>query len=56
MAADVPPMTREQIEIHAHRHADLCGDMIEAAATDRDEWYKVPAGYIDVCNVPIPVR
>ena len=22
----------------------------------RDDWYKVPAGRIDVCNVPLPVR
>jgi hypothetical protein len=22
----------------------------------RDDWYKVPAGHVDVCNVPLPVR
>ena len=22
----------------------------------QDDWYKVPAGHIDVCNVPLPVR
>jgi len=22
----------------------------------KDDWYKVPAGHVDVCNVPLPVR
>jgi peptidylprolyl isomerase len=30
--------------------------LVEARRNRQDEWYKVPAGYIDVCNVPIPVR
>jgi peptidylprolyl isomerase len=30
--------------------------LVEARRNRRDEWYKVPAGYIDVCNVPLPVR
>ena len=30
--------------------------LIESRRNRRDEWYKVPAGYIDVCSVPIPVR
>ena len=21
-----------------------------------EEWFKVPAGHVDVCNVPVPVR
>ena len=29
---------------------------IESRRNRRDEWYKVPAGRIDVCNVPLPVR
>ncbi len=31
-------------------------DIIEARRNRRDDWYKVPAGYIDLCNVPLPVR
>ena len=30
--------------------------LVEARRNRQDEWYLVPAGYIDVCNVPIPVR
>ena len=28
----------------------------ETRRNRREEWYKVPAGRIDVCNVPLPVR
>jgi len=27
-----------------------------AQRRSRDDWYRVPAGYIDLCNVPIVVR
>ncbi len=30
--------------------------LVEARRNRRDDWYKAPAGHIDVCNVPIPVR
>jgi peptidylprolyl isomerase len=30
--------------------------LIEARRNRRDDWYKRPAGYIDLCNVPLPVR
>ena len=30
--------------------------LVESRRNRRDEWYKQPAGYIDVCSVPIPVR
>jgi len=30
--------------------------LIEARRNRRDDWYKVPAGHIDVCNVLLPVR
>jgi len=29
---------------------------VEARRNRRDDWYKVPAGFIDLCNVPLPVR
>ena len=28
----------------------------EARRSRHEEWFKVPAGHVDVCNVPIPVR
>lgn len=30
--------------------------LIEARRNRRDAWYKVQAGHIDLCNVPLPVR
>ena len=30
--------------------------LVEARRNRKDEWYKRPAGYIDLCSVPLPVR
>ena len=30
--------------------------LIEARRNRKDEWYKRPAGYIDLCSVPLPIR
>lgn len=30
--------------------------LIEARRNRRDDWYKVPAGHVDLCNLPLPVR
>jgi peptidylprolyl isomerase len=55
MAADVPEAQRARIEL-MRTDTPTFGALIEARRNRQDEWYKVPAGYIDVCNVPIPVR
>jgi len=55
LAADVPEAERLHLEImrtDTHAFADL----VETRRNRREEWYKVPAGRIDVCNVPLPVR
>jgi peptidylprolyl isomerase len=55
LAADVPEAERTKLEImrtDTHAFADL----LETRRNRREEWYKVPAGRIDVCNVPLPVR
>jgi peptidylprolyl isomerase len=31
-------------------------ELVEARRNRRDDWYKRPAGHIDLCNVPLPVR
>ena len=31
-------------------------DMVEGRRNRRDDFYKRPAGHIDLCNVPLPVR
>jgi len=30
--------------------------LVQMRSFRKDDWYKVPAGHVDVCNVPLPVR
>lgn len=55
VAADVPEDQRVPIEV-LRTDTRTFENLIEARRNRREEWYKVPAGHIDVCNVPIPVR
>ena len=55
LAADVPPDQRSHLEV-LRTDTRAFAALIEARRNRRDAWYKVPAGRIDVCNVPIPVR
>ena len=55
LAADVPEGERERIEVLRTDTATFAA-LVEARRNRRDDWYKVPAGYIDLCNVPLPVR
>ena len=55
VAADVPELERSRLEVLRTDTATFAA-LVEARRNRRDEWYKVPAGHIDLCNVPIPVR
>jgi len=55
VADDVPDTERTRIEVLRTDTVTFAA-LVEARRNRRDDWYKVPAGYIDVCNVPIPVR
>lgn len=55
IAADVPEAQRAQLEVLRTDTATFTA-LIESRRNRTDEWYKVPAGHIDVCNVPLPVR
>jgi peptidylprolyl isomerase len=55
VAIDVPEAERERIEVLRTDTATFAA-LVEARRNRRDDWYKVPAGYIDLCNVPLPVR
>lgn len=55
LAADVPEAERTRIEVLRTDTATFAA-LVEARRNRRDDWYKVPAGYIDLCNVPLPVR
>ena len=55
VAADLPEAERTRLEVLRTDTATFTA-LVEVRRNRRDDWYKVPAGYIDVCNVPIPVR
>jgi peptidylprolyl isomerase len=55
VAADLPDSERARLEVLRTDTATFAA-LIEARRNRRDEWYLRPAGYIDLCSVPIPVR
>jgi len=55
VAADVPAAERTRLEI-LRTDTPAFQTLIESRRNRREEWFHVPAGHIDVCNVPIPTR
>ena len=55
VAADVPEGERSRLEVIRTDTATFAA-LVESRRNRRDDWYKVPAGFIDLCNVPIAVR
>ncbi|MGN6513155.1 MAG: peptidylprolyl isomerase [Lysobacteraceae bacterium] len=55
LASDVPEAQRTPLEV-LRTDTPLFDQLVEARRNRRDDWYKVPAGHIDLCNVPLPVR
>lgn len=55
LGTDVPAAERANIEV-LRTDTPLFQTLVEARRNRRDDWYKVPAGHIDICNVPLPVR
>nr|WP_245156505.1 peptidylprolyl isomerase [Lysobacter solisilvae] len=55
LASDVPEKERTPLEL-LRTDTTAFTDLVEARRNRRDEWYKRPAGHIDLCNVPLPVR
>ena len=55
IAADMP--TDERVDLEALRtDSKTFALLVAARANRRESWFKVPAGRVDVCNVPLPVR
>ena len=55
VTADLP--TEQQPHLQALRTDSASfAALIAARRNRRDDWYKVPAGHIDLCSVPLPVR
>jgi peptidylprolyl isomerase len=54
-ASEVPEGERVKLEALRTDSATF-KTLVEMRRFRRDEWYKEPAGHVDVCNVPLPVR
>jgi peptidylprolyl isomerase len=55
LASAVPAAERTRLQI-LRTGTQTFRDMVEARRNRRDDFYKRPAGHIDLCNVPLPVR
>jgi len=55
VAADVPAADRTRLEV-LRTDTPTFTAVVEARRNRRDEWYQRPAGYIDLCSAPLPVR
>jgi peptidylprolyl isomerase len=55
VAADVPESERTGLEVLRTDTATFAA-LVESRRNRRDDWYREPAGHIDLCNVPIVVR
>jgi peptidylprolyl isomerase len=55
VAADVPESERTPLEV-LRTDTPTFAAYVEARRNRREEWFKVPAGRLDVCNLQVPVR
>ncbi|PZQ11533.1 MAG: peptidylprolyl isomerase [Rhodanobacter denitrificans] len=55
IAADLPEEQRLPLEALRTDTATFQA-LVESRRNRRDDWYQVPAGKIDLCNIPLPVR
>jgi peptidylprolyl isomerase len=55
LASDVPEAKRTALQL-LRTDSKTFADATEARRNRRDAWYVRPAGHIDLCNVPLPVR
>jgi peptidylprolyl isomerase len=55
IAADLPPGERVALEV-MRTDTPAFRALVETRRNRKDDWYMVPAGHVELCNVPIPVR
>ena len=55
LASDLPESARTALEV-LRTDTPLFTQYVEARRNRREGWFVRPAGHIDVCNLPIPVR
>jgi peptidylprolyl isomerase len=55
LASEVPAAERETLQVLRTDTATFT-KLVESRRNRSDDWYKVPAGHIDLCNVPLVTR
>lgn len=55
LASDLPADQRLPLQV-LRTDTATWDKLVEARRNRRDDWYVHPAGHIDLCNVPVPVR
>ena len=55
VAADLPAAEHTNLEV-LRTDTPTFTALVESRRNRHDDWFKVPAGYVGLCNVPIPVR
>lgn len=55
VAADLPAARRTEFEL-LRTDTETFNAFVEARRNRREEWFLQPAGAIELCNVPVPVR
>jgi peptidylprolyl isomerase len=55
MASDLPASQRTRLQV-LRTDSPTFAAVVEARRNRKDEWYLRPAGYIDLCSAPLPVR
>ena len=55
LASDLPEADRVPLQ-ELRTDSKSFAEATEARRNRRDDFYKRPAGHIDLCNVPLPVR
>ena len=55
LAAEVPVKDRVALEV-IRTDTPTFTALVESRRNRRDDWTKVPAGHVELCNVPLPVR
>jgi cyclophilin family peptidyl-prolyl cis-trans isomerase len=55
VAADVPAAERVALEV-LRTDTDAFRNLVEARRNRREAWFQNPAGRVELCNVPLPVR
>lgn len=54
-ASEMPAAERLRLEA-LRTDSETFRQLVEGRRLRKDDWYKEPAGHVDVCNVPLPVR